>query len=75
MKKFRFVNTGKKPDDGKGDRLRDAFDKINFNFSILSEKFKLKEHLKCIVWNDIEDTSKAMEDVNYNFKIIEEHLS
>lgn len=64
------INTGTEPSDGKGDSFRIAFEKINKNFKIIEGNLKIKNCLKVIIWNELKDTRKAFEDVNYNFNQI-----
>lgn len=71
---MKMLNTGQFPNDETGDKLNVAAEKINHNFSLVSELFQLKEKLRVIVWDDLSDSRKACEDINYNFEIIQRHL-
>ena len=70
-----YINTGVIQNDGTGDTMIDACEKINQNFEELSKRLRLDEPLKIIVWETLEDAKQAMEDVNSNFKEIQKHLS
>jgi hypothetical protein len=72
---MKFINTGVSQNDGTGDTMIDACEKINQNFEEVFKSLKLKEPVKVIVWKTLEDTWQAMEDVNSNFKEIQKHLS
>ena len=61
---IKLINLGTSANDGTGDSLREAFEKINYNFQLISKD------LKIIVWNSLEDTRQAMEDINSNFETI-----
>lgn len=68
---MKYINTGKQPDDGTGNSLHEAFTKINENFEEIYNKLKIKEPFRVIIWRDLADTEKAMNDINYNFELIE----
>lgn len=75
MAKMKHINTGGTSNDGTGDGLKVAAEKINENFELVFEKLRMPEPFKIIVWNSLEDSKQASEDINYNFKKIEKHLS
>tara|TARA_B110000093_G_scaffold147267_1_gene159744 strand:- start:255 stop:476 length:222 start_codon:yes stop_codon:yes gene_type:complete len=70
-----YINTSEKPNSGTGDGISIAVKKINGNFDEVFNKLRMQEPFKIIVWKTLEDTKQAMEDINYNFKKIEEQLS
>jgi hypothetical protein len=70
---IRLINTGKVPDDSSGDTFKEAFEKINSNFEFLSEQ--IKTPLKFIVCKTLADIKPAMDDINENFKTIENQLN
>ena len=72
---MKFINSGRLPNDGTGDTIREAVEKINDNFSFIYEKLRLERPFLIIVWEKLSDSIKAMEDVNYNFRIVKKHLS
>ena len=72
---MKTINIGTAPNDGTGDSILIACRKINDNFNIIEEKLKLNAKLKVIIWKDLKDTKKAMENINYNFETIFNSLS
>lgn len=63
---IKHINTGE--DNTVGDRMCDAFRKINDNFKMISETNSIE--VKHIKWNSNNDNKKAFEDINENFKKI-----
>jgi len=72
---MKYINTGGKPNRETGDMIYIAAEKINSNFDEVFNKLRMQEPFKVIVWKTLEDTKQAMEDINYNFKKIQEQLS
>jgi hypothetical protein len=63
--KLQLLNLGEKPNDGLGDTIRNASDKINYNFIIIGNLLAIE--FETVIWEKFEDTKKAMETVNKNF--------
>jgi hypothetical protein len=69
-----YIDLGEQPNDGTRDTMSIAIAKINKNFKEVFNKINIQEPLKEIVWKDILDTKKAMQDINYNFNKIQNHF-
>ena len=72
---MKYINNGGKPNSENGDTIYIATEKINSNFEEVFNKLRIEEPFKIIIWKTLEDTKQATEDINHNFKKIEEHLS
>lgn len=69
-----YINIGTY-NDGTGDKINVAAIKINNNFKKVFDKLKIKKPFKKIIWNNLSESRKAAEDINYNFKIIDDFLN
>lgn len=69
MTTVKEINTGNKPNDGIGDTLEEAFNKINHNFKEYSKKLNIK--FEEIIYKKDFDFQSPMNKINENFKKIE----
>jgi hypothetical protein len=65
---FKIIYTGSDKNSGDGDTFRDAIDKVNYNFRLLSKEMDIE--LQHVFWETIEDTKEAFNTINKNYERI-----
>ena len=69
-----YINKGSGLNAGDGDSLDVVANKLNKNFDVISSRLRLRSRLRHIIWKSLADTERAVEDINYNFSLIDELL-